>query len=128
MRISAPHLRHFIRTDRPATFSSPIWYFALQLGQRNFIQAGRGSREVTSEGEYREASISPPVFSTQRAALKRHRPESHEDRERCHVTTIGELTMTAHRSFRSRSRIDCRAASSGAFFKACSHVSTARSR
>ncbi len=33
-----PHLRHFIRTERPATFSSEIWYLALQLGQRNFIQ------------------------------------------------------------------------------------------
>jgi len=33
-----PHLRHFMRTERPATFSSAIWYFALQLGQRNFIQ------------------------------------------------------------------------------------------
>jgi hypothetical protein len=32
------HLRHFIRTARPATFSSAIWYFALQLGQMNFIQ------------------------------------------------------------------------------------------
>jgi hypothetical protein len=36
--IMKPHLRHFMRTDRPATFSSAIWYFALQLGQRNFIQ------------------------------------------------------------------------------------------
>ena len=32
-----PHLRHFIRTERPAIFSSAIWYFALQLGHRNFI-------------------------------------------------------------------------------------------
>lgn len=37
MLIKYPHLRHFIRTDRPATFSSAIWYFALQDGQRNFI-------------------------------------------------------------------------------------------
>jgi len=36
--IMKAHLRHFIRTDRPATFSSAIWYFALQLGQRNFIR------------------------------------------------------------------------------------------
>jgi hypothetical protein len=36
--MTKPHLRHFIRTDRPATFSSAIWYFALQLGQRNFIR------------------------------------------------------------------------------------------
>ena len=36
--IMKAHLRHFIRTERPATFSSPIWYFALQLGQRNFIR------------------------------------------------------------------------------------------
>jgi hypothetical protein len=36
--MTKPHFRHFIRTDRPATFSSAIWYFALQLGQRNFIR------------------------------------------------------------------------------------------
>jgi hypothetical protein len=36
--ITKPHLRHFIRTERPETFSSAIWYFALQLGQRNFIR------------------------------------------------------------------------------------------
>src|SRR6185295_19195986 len=35
--IMCPHLRHFIRTVRPATFSSAIWYFALQFSQRNFI-------------------------------------------------------------------------------------------
>ena len=34
--IWCPHLRHFIRTVLPATFSSAIWYFALQLSQRNF--------------------------------------------------------------------------------------------
>jgi hypothetical protein len=39
-----PHLRHFMRTDRPATFSSAIWYFALQLGQRNFIQRSAVAR------------------------------------------------------------------------------------
>jgi hypothetical protein len=33
-----PHLRHFIRTVRPATLSSAIWYFALQFSQRNFIR------------------------------------------------------------------------------------------
>ena len=31
-----PHLRHFMRTVLPATFSSAIWYLALQLSQRNF--------------------------------------------------------------------------------------------
>jgi len=36
--IIAPHLRHFIRTERPATLSSATWYFALQLGQMNYIQ------------------------------------------------------------------------------------------
>ena len=41
--IMCPHLRHFIRTERPATFSSASWYFALQLGQRNFIQPWRVS-------------------------------------------------------------------------------------
>src|SRR5579859_460369 len=35
--IMCPHLRHFIRTVRPATFSSAIWYLALQFSQRNFI-------------------------------------------------------------------------------------------
>lgn len=38
-----PHLRHFMRTDRPATLSSATWYFALQLGQRNFIQLSAGN-------------------------------------------------------------------------------------
>jgi hypothetical protein len=42
--IMKPHLRHFMRTDRPATFSSAIWYFALQLGQRNFIQRSAVAR------------------------------------------------------------------------------------
>ena len=36
--IMLPHLRHFIRTVRPATLSSAIWYFALQFSQRNFMQ------------------------------------------------------------------------------------------
>ncbi|MBK6515481.1 MAG: hypothetical protein IPG04_15550 [Polyangiaceae bacterium] len=31
-----PHRRHFIRRVLPATFSSPIWYLALQLSQTNF--------------------------------------------------------------------------------------------
>jgi hypothetical protein len=34
--IWCPHLRHFMRTVLPATFSSAIWYFALQFSQRNF--------------------------------------------------------------------------------------------
>jgi hypothetical protein len=37
MSIACPHLRHFILTARPTSFSSAIWYFALQLGQRNFM-------------------------------------------------------------------------------------------
>lgn len=37
------HFRHFIRKVRPAIFSSGIWYFALQLSQRNFIRAFRAS-------------------------------------------------------------------------------------
>jgi len=36
--IMLPHLRHFMRTVRPATLSSAIWYFALQFSQRNFMQ------------------------------------------------------------------------------------------
>ena len=43
-----PHLRHFIRTDRPATLSSAIWYLALQDGQRNFIgRAADGAERWT---------------------------------------------------------------------------------
>ncbi len=42
MLMRYPHLRHFIRTDRPATFSSAIWYFALQDGQRNFMRGPAG--------------------------------------------------------------------------------------
>jgi hypothetical protein len=51
MLIMCPHLRHFIRTDRPATLSSAIWYLALQLGQRNFIQpiAGTGRARAARE-------------------------------------------------------------------------------
>src|SRR5690606_14307448 len=40
MRMTREHFRHFIRTERSATFSSAIWYLALQLGQMNFIQYG----------------------------------------------------------------------------------------
>jgi hypothetical protein len=36
--IMLPQRRHFIRTVLPATFSSPIWYLALQLSQMNFIE------------------------------------------------------------------------------------------
>ena len=36
--IWCPHLRHFMRTVLPATLSSAIWYFALQLSQRNFTR------------------------------------------------------------------------------------------
>jgi hypothetical protein len=35
--MSWPQRRHFIRSVRPETFSSAIWYFALQLPHRNFI-------------------------------------------------------------------------------------------
>jgi len=40
--MSVPHLRHFIRTVLPATFSSAIWYFAPQLWQLNLIALGGG--------------------------------------------------------------------------------------
>jgi hypothetical protein len=53
MLIMCPHLRHFIRTDRPATFSSAIWYLALQLGQRNFIQAEIPIHFSTTAGQTR---------------------------------------------------------------------------
>jgi|GEM_PF-3715129 len=36
--ITVPHLRHFIFTVRPATFSSAIWYLAEHWGQENFIR------------------------------------------------------------------------------------------
>lgn len=35
-----PQRRQSMRSVRPATFSSAIWYFALQFGQRNFIALG----------------------------------------------------------------------------------------
>ncbi len=47
MLIRYPHLRHFIRTERPATFSSAIWYLALQEGQRNFIPSGPAGERWT---------------------------------------------------------------------------------
>jgi hypothetical protein len=50
MRITASHLRHFIFAERPVTRSSAIWYFALQLGQTNFIQLDK-----RFAGEQREA-------------------------------------------------------------------------
>ena len=39
--IKCPQRRHFIRTVLPETLSSAIWYFALQLSQRNFIEVER---------------------------------------------------------------------------------------
>lgn len=36
----SPHLRHFIRTVLPATFSSAIWYFAPQFWQLKRIESG----------------------------------------------------------------------------------------
>jgi hypothetical protein len=42
--MSAPHLRHFIRTALPATFSSAIWYLAWQLWQLNCITDGNCRR------------------------------------------------------------------------------------
>src|SRR5688572_24245949 len=51
-----PHLRHFMRTDRPATFSSAIWYFALQLGQRNFIQRSAVARIALVFGEAKDSA------------------------------------------------------------------------
>jgi hypothetical protein len=38
MGMTKPHFRHFMRTARPDTLSSAIWYFVLQLGQRNFMR------------------------------------------------------------------------------------------
>jgi hypothetical protein len=62
--IMCPHLRHFIRTERPATFSSEIWYLALQLGQRNFIQLsaeldlkGQWTKKITRDRDKREGSF-----------------------------------------------------------------------
>lgn len=43
-----PHWRHFILTDRPMTFSSAIWYLALQLGQRNFMPTQPRCQELQS--------------------------------------------------------------------------------
>jgi len=36
--IMCPQRRHFIRRVLPATFSSPLWDFALQFSQTNFIE------------------------------------------------------------------------------------------
>jgi hypothetical protein len=51
-----PHFLHFIRTDRPETLSSAIWYFALQLGQRNFIRRDQSSLSRCSLMDSRVAS------------------------------------------------------------------------
>ncbi len=53
--IDSLHLRHFMRTVRPATFSSSIRYFALQLGQRNFMQ------QTESAGPYRSGVLSHAI-------------------------------------------------------------------
>ena len=53
--IDSLHLRHFIRTARPATFSSSMRYFALQLGQRNFMQ------QTESAGPYRSGVLSHAI-------------------------------------------------------------------
>lgn len=49
---TVPHLRHFILTVRPATFSSASWYFAWQLGQENFMgeSGARAFRPYGSRG------------------------------------------------------------------------------
>jgi hypothetical protein len=78
--IMCPHLRHFIRTERPATFSSAIWYFALQLGQRNFIQPDAVEVEPFVNREYREASIPTSLFSMARRALTILRPAREPER------------------------------------------------
>jgi hypothetical protein len=73
-----PHFLHFIRTDRPDTFSSAIWYFALQLGQRNFMRwLGRVS------------SGRAPQRSRSRCSLMDSRVASSgaSARARCHVST-----------------------------------------
>ena len=49
MRVA--HCRHFIFTERPATRSSAIWYFALQLGQTNFIQPSERASIGERQGE-----------------------------------------------------------------------------
>lgn len=61
-----PHLRHFIRSDLPATLSSEIWYFALQLSQTNFTR----SRSSDVEGCFREAEDSPRSCRASVAALR----------------------------------------------------------
>src|SRR4051812_30994060 len=74
-----PHLRHFMRTDRPATFSSAIWYFALQLGQRNFIQRSAVARwlwcsrkrRFSERAERRKSGTELSPGSKRRASKKR---------------------------------------------------------
>ncbi len=137
--IKCPHLRHFIRTERPATFSSAIWYFALQLGQRNFIQPDAVEVEVEPfvDGEYREASIPTSLFSMTRQALDPAGPLARAavrlkmlDATACAVRRQWSHPVgpsgRIHSSFSRCWRIDCRVASSGANGRARSHISTAR--
>jgi hypothetical protein len=91
-------LRHFIRTERPATFSSAIWYFALQLGQRNFIQPDAVEVDQFEDAEYREASIPTSLFSTaRRARWLNGRPVSPSGRQAEATPAILGLGGGAHR-------------------------------
>jgi hypothetical protein len=65
-----PHLRHFIRSDLPATLSSEIWYFALQLSQTNFTR----SRSSDVEGCFWEAEDSPRSCRASSVASRRVDP------------------------------------------------------
>lgn len=150
-RISSPHLRHFMRTERPATFSSAIWYFALQLGQRNFIRPG-GARATVREEQNTARLAFLRQFSAAAYPRREHAfSDSHPAREpwRSEPRTVHRRTATSYprsrrprldlvvrvasawfaRTYNRRNRfcrIDCRVASSGATASARSQVSIAR--
>jgi hypothetical protein len=83
-----PHLRHFIRTERPATFSSAIWYFALQLGQRNFIQPDAvGGRAMGSTENTARLAFIRHFSARQNPAASHGRPVSPSGRQAARLTS-----------------------------------------
>jgi hypothetical protein len=69
------HLRHFIRTVRPATLSSAIWYFALQFSQRNFMAGGLARVEPIGR-RFRAAIIARRRCNRNRARSRLQRPRT----------------------------------------------------
>src|SRR4051812_23350040 len=101
-----PHLRHFMRTDRPATFSSAIWYFALQLGQRNFIQRSAVARGLwcSKEAKTQKARNQERAGLELSPGSKRRAPKK---RAHCRRGQVPESPARAfHNRFRKCSRMD----------------------